>query len=100
MSEGTNSETSLIAWLTTSGNPLGADAGISVEESVRAGGAVRETVELAREAVTDGSLDDPDEADGICYDGVAAVLRGMGFEILQPWAPSGGQYAAEVALIL
>lgn len=93
----TTTETSLIAWLTTTSNTVGADAGIMVEESVREDGAVRETREVARETVTDGSLDDADEYDGINYDAAEALLRAMGFEILRSWTQSGGQFAAEVA---
>lgn len=95
----TTIETSLIAWLTITGNTIGADAGITVEESVREDGAVRETREITRETVTDGSLDDADEADGINYDAAEALLRAMGFEILKGWTESGGQFAAEVARI-
>jgi len=76
------------AFVTTSANQIGADAGISVF-------AQASPNEVARETVTDGSLD---TEDGDLNDEAAEALLGrMGYQLAGAgWRPSGGQWAIEV----
>lgn len=82
----------LIAWATTSDNPLGVDAGIHVEQSDPAsedpGGSA-----LASETV-DSALDGEDGR----LDTAAAdqLLAGMGYRRIDDWRDSGGQWGAPV----
>jgi hypothetical protein len=75
-----------IAYATTSTNPLGADAGISVFDGDDDTELAREDVALSLDA-EDGSLD---------RQAADALLKGMGFERIEGWRHSGGQWAAEV----
>ena len=75
-----------IAYATTSTNPLGADAGISIFDGDDDTELCREDVDLALDA-EDGTLD---------RQAADALLRGMGWERIEGWRESGGQWAAEV----
>ena len=87
-------ETSLIAWATTSTNTIGADAGISVERTVMEDGVVRESNEVAAKTV-DLALDSEDEG-WLNEDAADYLLTEMGYAKITPWRESGGQWAAQV----
>jgi hypothetical protein len=74
------------AYVTTSTNPLGADAGITVYDGDTSDEVARETVGT--------ELDGPDGA--LDYHAADALLKSLGFERFEPWRESGGQWAAEV----
>jgi len=83
----------LIAFVTTSRNNLGADAGISVEEAVTEDGILREHNEIARTADAGTLLDD---GDALNEDAAEAMLLGLGYSLVSPFRESGGQWAAHV----
>jgi hypothetical protein len=84
----------LTAFVTTSDNPIGADAGISVFRQVTEDGVLTATDEVAAETVTDGSLDaGEDDFDG---DAAASLLAGMGYAITGTWGRADGQWAVSV----
>lgn len=86
--------TAFTAFATTSTNQIGADPGISVFTQAGPFG-MDETNEIARETVTDGSLD---TEDGDFNDeGATALLARMGYQPAGAgWRESGGQWAIEV----
>lgn len=94
-------ETTLIAWATTSTNTVGADAGISVVERdivTNDQGSITDQGGETEVARNDAPL--PDEHDGhIDVDAADEMLSKMGFSRIDPWTESGGQWAAEVECI-
>lgn len=86
--------TEYIAYATTEANEIGADAGISVYAKASPFG-VDDSNEVARETVTDRSLD---TGDGDFNDEAAgALLARMGFALAGAgWRESGGQWAIDV----
>jgi len=91
-------DTKLMAWATTDGNTIGADAGISVMErdvvaddhgSITGQGG---ETEIAREDAPLGT----DYYGELDADAADAMLEGLGFSRVNPWMESGGQWGAEV----
>jgi hypothetical protein len=75
-----------IAYITTSSNPLGADAGITICDGDTGAEVVRENVDLIHPE--DDRRPDTGAAD--------ALLKTLGFERFEGWRESGGQWIAEV----
>ena len=80
---------SIIAFVTSTVNGVGADAGISIT-SYDPDGDVHTEIMTAEGT----ELDDADG--GLAFNAAEAALRRMGYRLTGPWTESGGQWAVKV----